>query len=219
MLKIMCMKKLIIPCLPALDVLDISSVGFLMENKSQRNYIDVLNWTDFVYKPIVAFDVARSNTDLYIRYFVKGNSLKAVYETDGSPVHEDSCVEFFMKKTDAPMYMNFEFNCIGTCNAAYRMSRDVKTPLSEEEYASIRRYSNLTPQTFYEKKGVYSWELVVAIPLRLMDLQPERLPEKILGNFCKCADDTDFPHYVSWNPIDTPAPDFHCPEFFGEMFF
>jgi hypothetical protein len=124
-----------------------------------------------------------------------------------------------MKKTDAPMYMNFEFNCIGTCNAAYRMSRDVKTPLSEEEYASIRRYSNLPPQTFYEKKGVYSWELVVAIPLRLMNLHSENLPEKIMGNFCKCADDTDFPHYVSWNPIDTPAPDFHCPEFFGEMFF
>ena len=31
------------------------------------------------------------------------------------------------------------------------------------------------------------------------------------------ADGTILPHYLSWNPIETPKPDFHRPEFFGEL--
>ena len=67
------MKKLKVPYLETLDVLDLSSVGFLME-KAQRESIDVINWEEYSYKPIVAFDIARSKVNLYIRYFVKGNS-------------------------------------------------------------------------------------------------------------------------------------------------
>jgi len=74
-------------------------------------------------------------------------------------------------------------------------------------------------EAFDEQRGVFSWELVVAIPLELMGLDPANLPEKILANFHKCADDTNAPHFLSWNPIDTPAPDFHRPEFFGELYF
>ena len=69
------MKKLKVPYLETLDVLDLSSVGFLME-KAQRESIDVVNWEEYPYKPIVAFDIARSKVNLYIRYFVKGNSFK-----------------------------------------------------------------------------------------------------------------------------------------------
>jgi hypothetical protein len=213
------MKNLVIPYLPALDVLDLSSVGFLLENKSQRTYIDVINWPEYAYKPIAAVDVARSDRSLYIRFFVRGNSLKAVYEGDNSPVYKDSCVEFFMKKTGEESYMNFEFNCIGACDAARRISRDMKSALLKGEYGQIRRYASLERKAFPERKGIYEWELVVAIPLKLMGLDPDNLPEKIQGNFYKCADDTDTPHYVSWNPVTAPAPDFHRPECFGELYF
>lgn len=213
------MKRLKVPYLAALDSLDLSSIGFLLENKAQREYIEVINWEEFPYKPIVVFDIARSDESLYIRYFVKGNSLKAVYSEDNSPVHLDSCVEFFMKKAGGEEYINFEFNCIGACDAARRLSRNSSTPLTEEEYASIRRHSSIEPKPFEEKKGVYTWELAVAIPFKVMGLDPNNLPEKILGNFYKCADNTEAPHYVSWSPIDRPAPDFHRPEFFGEIYF
>ncbi len=212
------MKKLKVPYLATLDVLDLSSVGYLLESKARRESIDVINWEEYPYKPIVAFDIARSDANLYIRYFVKGNSLKAVYSQDGSPVHKDSCVEFFMKTAEDHNYMNFEFNCIGTCDAARRQSRDIKRSLSTEEYNSIQRYSSLEQKTFTEKLGVHSWELVVSIPFTLMGLDPKNLPEKILGNFYKCADETEFPHFVSWSPIELPEPNFHCPEFFGEIY-
>lgn len=212
------MKRLKVPYLATLDVLDLSSVGFLLESKGQREYIDTINWEEYPYKPIVAFDIARTDTSLYIRYFVKGNSLKATYCTDNSPVHRDSCVEFFMKRVDDKRYMNFEFNCIGACDAAHRLSREIKQSLSAEEYAIIRRYSTLENKAFSEKQGVHAWELVVAIPFTQMGLDPMNLPEMILGNFYKCADDTMFPHFVSWNPIDAKKPDFHRPECFGEIY-
>lgn len=212
------MKKLKVPYLPALDVLDSSSISLFMETKAQREYIDTINWEEYSYKPIVVFDIARSDKNLYIRYFVKGNSLKALYEKDDSPVYTDSCVEFFVKRVEDSHYYNFEFNCIGTCDAAYRVSRDIKESLKPEEYAAIRRYSSVGQTAFPEKKGVYSWELLVIIPFHVMGLDTNNLPEKIMGNFYKCADDTEYPHFVSWNPIDLPNPNFHCPEFFGEIY-
>ncbi|WP_099463671.1 MULTISPECIES: carbohydrate-binding family 9-like protein [Parabacteroides] len=214
------MKSLKVPYLEMLDVLSPSSIDPVLEKYAQREYVDVLNWkSEYGYKPIVAFDIARSKTHLYIRYFVKGNSLKAEYGINNSPVHQDSCVEFFMQKAGDSNYMNFEFNCIGTCDAARRESREKKSSLSQEEYASIKTYSSLGTKPFPEKEGVFAWELTVVIPFTLMGLDPNNLPQKIMGNFYKCADNTQFPHFVSWNPIDLPEPNFHCPKFFGEIYF
>ena len=213
------MKKLKVPFIASLDTMDLPSVLNLMEQKAQRESIDCINWDTYPYKPIIAVDVARSESSLYIRYFVKGFSLKALYKEDGSPVYTDSCVEFFMKKEEDSNYYNFEFNCIGTCDAAYRQSRDIKESLTPEQYASIRRYSTVGDQTFAEKTGIHSWELLVAIPFNVMGLDAKNLPEKIRGNFYKCADDTEMPHFVSWSPIHLPTPNFHCPDFFGEIYF
>lgn len=213
------MKTLNVPYLPQLDELEMSSVGYAMENQAQRDYISIINWPEYVYKPIVAFDTAYSDRYFYIRYFVKGFSLKAVYDKDDSNVHRDSCVEFFMQRPGDKSYMNFEFNCIGTCDAARRESREAKDSLSAAEYASIKRYSSVEEAAFEEKKGIYEWELLVAIPLSVMGLDPLNMPEKIRGNFYKCADDTEYPHFLSWSPIDLPAPNFHCPQFFGEIYF
>lgn len=213
------MKTLKVPYLPALDTLEVSSIGLVMETKAQREYIDQVNWKEYPYKPIVVFDIARSNQYLYIRYFVKGLSIKAMYEKDDSHVHMDSCVEFFMQHEGDKGYMNFEFNCIGTCDASRRISRTEKTSLTPAEYASIKRYSSLERTPFPERTGIHAWELLVAIPFVLMGLDPGNLPEKIRGNFYNCADDTEYPHFVSWSPIDLPSPNFHCPPFFGEIYF
>ena len=37
------------------------------------------------------------------------------------------------------------------------------------------------------------------------------------GNCYKCGDRTEHPHFLAWNPVHTPTPDFHRPEFLGEM--
>lgn len=212
------MNTLQVPTIHVLEALDITSIESILEINAPREYISNVNWNEYPYKPDTSFNIARTRTNLYIRFCVQGCSLKASYDKDNSPVHQDSCVEFFMKEENNPHYMNFEFNCIGTCDAARRASRDVKWPLSSKEYQSIQRLSSLKRIPFEEKKGIYSWSLIVIIPLQLMGLDPNNLPEKIRANFYKCADNTQYPHYLSWNPIALPHPDFHCPQFFGELY-
>lgn len=214
------LRRLSVPYVKALDKHDLSRARALMELHATRESIDVLNWKEaFPYKPVVVFDIARGKEDLYIHYFVRGLSVRALADRDGIFVHEDSCVEFFMRKADEMNYINFEFNCIGTCYACRHLSREESTSLTAGEFRSIRRYTTLQSEAFAEKRGLYAWELVVAIPFRVMGLDPENLPEKIRGNFYKCADKTENPHYATWSPIDLPTPNYHCPEFFGEIYF
>ena len=59
------------------------------------------------------------------------------------------------------------------------------------------------------------WWLVEVIPFSLIGLEgPGRT---IRANFYKCGDNCDTTHFLSWSPIGLPAPDFHCPAFFGEV--
>ncbi len=213
------MKQLNVPYVPMLDMLDLSSANFCLEKYAHREYIDSVNWPQsYSYKPIVVLDIARSDKFLYLSFFVRENSIRAVADKDGTPVYTDSCVEFFVKQEDSPIYTNFEFNCIATCDAAHRVSRQEKTPFTPTEYAQIRRYASLSNKPFTEKSGLFIWQVCVSIPFSLMGIDPDSLPTKVLGNFYKCADATQNKHYLSWNPIDLPQPEFHCPQFFGELY-
>ena len=212
------MKSLQVPYIPSLDGLELRDIAALMETKALRQPIDVINWAEFAYKPVVTFDIARGDRELYLHYFVRGLSLRAMAGTDGEFVHPDSCVEFFVRKEEDMNYTNFEFNCIGTCLAARGEGRHHRIPFTPEEYKKIRRCTTVQSGVFAEKTGIYAWELTVAIPFELMGLDASNLPKKIRGNFYKCADETVYPHYVTWSPIRLPAPDYHCPEHFGEIF-
>jgi len=213
------MKTLRVPYRPALDGIELRAVAERMETEALRQSLDVINWKEFPYKPIVVFDIARGDKDLYIHYFVRGLSLRAMADEDGESVHTDSCVEFFMRSKDDLYYTNFEFNCIGTCLAARGQGRHGRVPFTSNEYRKIRRYTTIQREAFAEKMGLHAWELTVAIPFELMGLDASNLPDRIRGNFYKCADKTANPHYVTWSPINLPAPDYHCPEHFGEIRF
>ena len=112
------MKRLKVPTINVLDVLDITSIEPLLEEKSQREYISHANWREYPYKPITVLISPRTEKKSLHTIYRARLLLKASYEMDNSSVHKDSCVEFFMKKEGDSHYMNFEFNCIGTCDAA-----------------------------------------------------------------------------------------------------
>jgi len=215
------MKKIAIPFVPELDNVSIELSTELLDEQGQKDTIEFLNWKkEYPYRPISIFFVARSSSAIYIKYNIHGSMLRGIYYKDGDPVHEDSCVEFFCKLPDSDRYFNFEFNCIGTCSAASRVQRHegVKS-LSREELSKIERLPSIGRRAFIEMEGMFEWELTVKIPFDIIGIDPDRLPEKIYGNFYKCADGTNSPHYVTWNQVLTPEPDFHCPEFFGELYF
>jgi hypothetical protein len=59
--------------------------------------------------------------------------------------------------------------------------------------------------------------MLLDIPKQAMGFAAHELlaGQKIRANFYKCGDKTPEPHFISWNPIDLPKPNFHVPQFFG----
>jgi hypothetical protein len=213
------MKRLSIPHVPELGSLTIDAVHTVLEEQGARIPIETINWPDlFGYRPLTTVSIARTDDRLFVLFQVHGNCLRAVNTKDNQPVHEDSCVEFFVKQVDSEDYFNFEFNCIGTCKAArHHKDRANAVTFTPDQLATIERWSSLGQRAFNELSGLFNWDVCVSIPFTLIDVQPDQLPPVLLGNFYKCADATEQPHYVSWNPIRTERPDFHRPEFFGEL--
>lgn len=214
-----CPKSLSIPFIPELDSLSSDDVIKTLDDSGARRTIDTVNWPDqFPYRPLTAFSIAHSGKAVYIDFFVRCNYLRAVNYLNNSPVHQDSCVEFFVQpKNDDPHYYNFEFNCIGTIDAARRLDRHNTTPLTDEQLNQVKRVASCGNKPFEEVEGMFTWNLLVVIPLDLIGIKYEGTPVKLRGNFYKCADKTSVPHFLSWSPVDTPEPDFHRPEFFADL--
>ena len=182
--------------------------------------VNNVNWPDaFREKPEVSVDVSNSRDRLFLKWHVRGEQLRAVTTEDQGPVWEDSCVEFFCQIPGDTHYFNFECNCIGAMVGSRRLGRAEEVqPLSPEEMALIERKCSFPREAFEEKDGLFEWTVELAIPLKLIfrDQAPV-FPQKIRANFYKCADKTKKPHFLSWQPIPLPKPDFHCPQFFGEI--
>jgi len=214
------MKSLCIPFLKELDTFSLEQASGFLDENGARISVEVLNWPhQFGYKPLTTVSIAHSKSSIFVLFQVHGNCLRAANTIDNQNVNEDSCVEFFVKQPDQDFYYNFEFNCIGICKAAKHFkTRDNFTYFTKDQLLKIGRWSSIGPKAFNELNGMFSWELCVNIPFELLDVDSNMLPEKLMGNFYKCADATEQPHYVSWNPIPTVKPDFHRPEFFGELF-
>lgn len=187
----------------------------VLESKGKRITVDSLNWPDqFPYHPLTVVSLGHDGKRIFVDFFVRCNYLRAVNTENNSPVHEDSCVEFFVAPEGRAPYINFEFNCIGTLHAGRRTDRHNVTELTDEELASVERFASCGKRPFQELEGLFSWNLIYAIPFELLGIEWENKPITLMGNFYKCADKTADPHFLSWAPIDTPQPDFHRPEFF-----
>ncbi len=215
------MKKVIeVPCIAELSGMDLAQVGEVLEEKGVRQAIDCVNWPEeFPKKPIASYSIGRDSKYLYIDYFVRGKYLRAVNSENNSPVWQDSCVEFFLQKPGEKYYYNFEFNCIGTALASRRTSRHDAEHFPAEMMQKILRHSSVGTEPFSEKEGIFPWSLTVAIPFELVGLDGDNLPDGFAANFYKCADGSSLPHYLSWSPIAVEKPDFHRPDFFGELQF
>ncbi len=210
--------SLSVPYMPELDNLSQEEIIKQLDELGTRRTIERLNWKDqYPYRPLTVISIAHSGKYIYVDFMVRCNYLRAVNYENNSSVHQDSCVEFFVSPIGRTPYYNFEFNCIGTIHAACRMDRHTGTPLTDEQLDRVKRYPSCGTRPFQELEGMFTWNLLVAIPLDLIGLEYEGKPIEMLGNFYKCADHTATPHFLSWAPIDTPEPDFHRPEFFAPI--
>lgn len=180
-----------------------------------------VNWqSEYPYRPEVKIRLAYAGSDLLLNYRVKEKSVRAMAEVDNGPVWEDSCVEFFVKDDESSKYFNVECNCAGTLLIAEGEGRNDRKHLPLESLATVDRYSSLGQESFAEKDAPEEWEVSLIIPMALLGMNPDELKlKKYRANFYKCGDKLSIPHFISWQPITTTAPDFHRPEFFAPITF
>ena len=208
------MRTLQVPFIADFEEVDIDTA---LELEGARFEVDQVNWpAAFPYAPFCAGRIARTEDGIVVDFRVSGLDLRAKNTKDNGSQWEDSCVEFFVQNPDGSEYYNFEINPLGKVLAAIGPDRNarVKRPAKQmNEILRIARFEG--PQEY--AGGIWDWRVTVLIPFELVGVDPENLPEKLRANFYKCGDKTAHPHFLSWNPVGTPAPDFHRPDFFGEL--
>lgn len=187
--------------------------GFDNIEQFAKGEVGVVNWAEYPFRPRTTVAIAHTEEALLVRFEVEEEHVVGRCTEMHGPVYKDSCVEIFVREPQAEHYYNFEINCIGTILAARRLSRNEKEYLSAETMQKVRIKPSLPAGEPFEGSG--SWSIEAEIPFEVIGI--EGVPTRLEGNFYKCGDLTPVPHYVSWSPISTPSPDFHRPEFFGEI--
>jgi hypothetical protein len=192
----------------------------LLETQTVMNTIKILNWKDFGYLPKVNFRIGHSENEIWLKYYVNEKNLRAIETKTNGNIYKDSCVEFFISPGEENYY-NFEFSCIGTTHLAWGPGRHNRKFVDPVIIKKLEIESSLGDQPFGEKTGNFNWELMIRIPLECFAFSNLSTFKglKAKANFFKCGDETLEPHFVTWNPVKTTSPDYHRPEFFGEVLF
>ncbi len=151
-----------------------------------------------------------SGRALFVRLESFAPPARAVNTEPDSAVWEDSCLEFFFS-AGGGSYINLEANANGALRASIgpdrqhrRLLRDLDVPLPRTE----------------TRADTGSWSLTLTIPAELLEALlgvSLRSGLRLRGNFYSCGDKTPAPHYAAWSPVETETPDFHRPEYFGEL--
>lgn len=215
------MKTLYIPRIARREGESFDSLSDRIAHDGVWDELAELPWEEFPYKPRVRFGIAHTGESICIVYRVEEQMILAEKTETNAQVSEDSCVEFFIAPVGDGLYYNFEWSCIGTCLAAVGTDRHDREYLSPDLISGIRRVSSLGAAPFPERRGSHAWTLTVEIPV--IEFASHGITDvagiEARGNLYKCGDHLSVPHYVTWNSIDTPAPDYHRPEQFGRFLF
>ena len=184
--------------------------------------IDNVNWPDeYPYKPKVEFAFAHTGDVLLLHYRVEEQSVRAVAPEDQNQIWKDACVEFFCMPATDGLYYNVECNCAGKLLIAVGKDRHERIPAPSDIMQGIDRWASLGTEPFDTRIEPTKWELALRVPITTFFAHKlsrfDGLRAK--GNIYKCGDDLPVPHFISWNPIKTDSPDFHRPEFFGQIDF
>lgn len=189
--------------------------------------IDTWPWhkSDEPKVPSVEVKVIYSDRNLYLRYFVKEKFIIARTTKPQGKVHLDSCVEFFVSPNKSG-YFNFELNCIGSIHLGFKQDRHSGGFIEDDDLNKIMVATSLPKGKAIEEAAASPKEGYIveySVPLQIFARYSKcDIPQKGTSwraNFYKCGDDSPEPSWGVWSNVSTPEPDFHRPEFFGEIIF
>ncbi|SMC73074.1 carbohydrate-binding family 9-like protein [Pedobacter africanus] len=195
---------------------DLTKVSDLL-NGLKRHPIAISPWKGYTAPVTATFSIAHGQDCILLKYFVSEPFSIPLYHKINDPVYKDSCVEFFIGFNQEPKYYNFEFNNEGTGLMGFG-TKNERAYLAEAVVRQIK-YSRSFKNA--QSENLACWELALVIPFTVFCFHQINAVSSILckGNFFKCGDDLPQPHYLVWNNIHSPKPDFHQPEFFGTIDF
>jgi len=177
-------------------------------------------WPIYTHAVEASFVIGHNGDTICLKYTVCEPHIKANANFN-EEMHLDSCVELFIAfDDDKGDYYNLEFNCLGYAKVAYGSGRGSRTLLPVPLIVSISSFAKID-SLFIEGRKRFQWELLLLIPktvfshTRLSSLRGKNTK----ANFYKCGDGLSAPHFLTWNRIVCPEPDFHRPEFFGSLAF
>jgi hypothetical protein len=183
--------------------------------------IGCCNWAEtYPYKPKAEFRLACTDEALLLHYRVEEDSIRALCAEDNGRVWTDSCMEMFLSPCpEDGSYYNLECNCIGTVLLGYHDADGNKSRAAYDVTAGIGRWASLGRSPFAEREAEGPWEVALIVPFACYWRHAFR-PEagtQMRGNFYKCGDELRTPHFLSWAPIEWERPNFHLPQFFGQL--
>ena len=211
-------KRIRVPFIEGLENMTLQELDLAMEKSAAKFAVCENNWPkEAPYTPDCNGSIARTASHLAVMFHVRGLDLRATQIEDNGRSWEDSCCEFFVTDPYDGTYYNFELTCIGSLLSSKRKSRLDSVLREKEDVARVIRHSSLAHEETEISDRIFSWTVAMLIPYDLIGIDRDNVPVSVRGNFYKCGDLTAHPHFLSWNPIGTPKPDFHRPEHFGEL--
>ena len=171
--------------------------------------IDCVSFSPKAINPMTTVKGVYSDKGLTVLFQSDEKNVLARYKGVNEKPWTDSCVEIFFNPcpTLSNKYFNFELSAGGGLLIGY----------GEERGNRLR--CDFTLDIFDIETEIKSdgWTAKLTIPFSFVLKYAEEFHNVFSGNFQKCGDETQSPHFVVWNEIKSNIPDFHKPEFFGKF--
>lgn len=181
-------------------------------SRAEKAMISNYKWTEGYTPEAYAQLICILGKGFALRMTCKEENPKALYTNYNDPVYKDSCMEFFASfNPESKLYMNFEMNSNGAFLSAVRTERANKTPIDKlaelPEVKAVHTADGWTVEVFFSNGFIG----------KTFGKDSFAIGDSFKGNFYKCGDETEIPHFGMWSPIESEKPDFHRPEFFGKF--
>ena len=171
--------------------------------------IDCVSFSPKAINPMTTIKGVYSDKGLTVLFQSDEKNVLARYKGVNEKPWTDSCVKIFFNPcpTLSDMYFNFELSAGGGLLIGYGEGR------------GNRLRCDFTLDIFDIETEIKSdgWIAKLTIPFSFVLSYAEEFHNVFSGNFQKCGDETQSPHFVVWNEIKSNIPDFHKPEFFGKF--
>ncbi len=194
-------------------------------NQADRLAIDEYPWYRAGSKEATDVALLYDDQAVYALFVCQDRHISAVETRPNGSVYLDSCVEFFAMPSPPREkgYFNFEANCCGTVHLGFGPGRQGRRLAGPAVHDQLCVATSIATATRAESPNDDGWWLAAALPFSALSQFAGFRVAPASGdlwraNFYRCGGKTD-PQYACWNRIEWEKPDFHRPEFFGELKF